>query len=327
MGQLRGNQWGLVAAVVSVCNIVLLVFITKDWLIEQRNNNAILKILAISNQPAEQKSICFIHVGKAGGSTISKALKRLQRFNDIKDYIQIHLKTDRPHLNKRMASFMAQRHEYRALGTGHLNACFNLGLTRIWVRDPVSRLISTWNFHDCAGLKKQTECSSMLLSKIEETAITRQPNIITMGETVHGSVDLDSTIIEIAETNNTAVEHLFYRCIPHATASISFYIPDCSNLINSTRTDWFIGRNEALYDDWDMLLREKIGLVMRHFHKPGHKHRTLTTAGKRLSLRAILRIRSYFTNDYQCIRQLTEQGLLTPAYLADITSISKDYIY
>ena len=39
MGQLRGNQWGLVAAAVSVCNIVLLVFITKDWLIEQRNNN------------------------------------------------------------------------------------------------------------------------------------------------------------------------------------------------------------------------------------------------------------------------------------------------
>ena len=327
MGQLIGNRWGLVAAAVSVCNIVLLVFISKDWVTEIHRNNAMSNMLAIAKQPAEQKSICFIHVGKAGGSTISKALKRLQRFNAIKDYIQIHLKTDRPHLNKRIASFIAQQHEYRALGTGHLNACFNLGLTIIWVRDPVSRLISTWNFYDCAGLKKKTTCSSMLLCTIKEAAITRQPNNIIVGKTVNGSVDLDSTIIEIAETNNTEVEHLFYRRIPHATASISFYVPDCSNLINSTRTDWFIGRNEALYDDWDVLLREKMGLVMRHFHKPGHKHRTLTTAGKRLSLRAILRIRSYFTKDYQCIHQLTEQGLLTPAYLADILSISKDYVY
>lgn len=321
----RSKPWPTGYAVVVLCATVALLgfgFCIRDN--SEVLSHAASKALAIADRPRHRQNVCFIHVGKSGGSTISKSLKKLQHFNVIQDYMQIHgaPDQDRPQFDKRRDQKPAGGHrssrkhqsnikeqQYFAFGSGHMAACFDLGLTVLWVRDPVSRIVSTWNFHNASTLPATQRA-------VQALGLSTHPNVSIDGKGM--DIDLDAYLRAVQATGQPASAQLLFEHIPHATLDISFYLQNCSEATRSGTKHWFIGRNEFLDSDWLSLLRDKLGLTMTDFHEAGHNHHAIQAAGKQLSPAAVRFVRDFYTRDYQCISELTQKKLLPPRYLEDI---------
>ena len=194
--------------------------------------------------------------------------------------------------------------------------CPATGHVVTWVRDPVSRLISVWNFAD----QQKAERNEPLLD------------------------DLNSVVEAFAEKQvdeETRLSDMFdaFVKVSHATSDMAFFFgnskvkartweqrsTNCEVIAEGSLPLWFVGRTEHFQDDFEALLDKTIDprlprISLPHTHSTGRK-------GKVLSKKSVDLLRKFYKVDYECIQHLIKGGFLSEDYMDDILSETKTYTY
>ena len=129
------------------------------------------------DQSSKQKSICFVHIGKSGGNSLVNALLELfmnQRIGNLvqlhgmntKDQLRQERNTPKRHYTNMSLAAYARDAQGRLgpleLSSTSYTTCAAMGHVLLWVRDPVTRFISTWNF--AQAFKKRSVFQSVGMS-------------------------------------------------------------------------------------------------------------------------------------------------------------------
>jgi len=207
-------------------------------------------------------SLCYVHVGKAGGGTIVGGLTQIHHMGRIGDWIHVHSMTPNE-IFQRWIKSRRLCQSPRPLPTvsgcesnwvhpyypdvpeycESCHACSNTGFVLLWVRDPVSRLVSTWNFSWNHRYFKTEIAKSKYNISLEESNIPidynnpagqryqgaeqRFPHVFD-GKNHTEIVDLNTAIETIADwkPREKAVEMglKFFVDVPHAINSLAYYL-------------------------------------------------------------------------------------------------------
>ena len=194
--------------------------------------------------------------------------------------------------------------------------CPATGHVVTWVRDPVSRLISVWNFVDQQKAKRGEPLLDDLNSVVEAFA--------------------DKQVDE--ETRLSDMFDEFVK-VSHATSDMAFFFgnskvkartweqrsTNCEVIAEGSLPLWFVGRTEHFQDDFEALLDKTIEprlprISLPHTHSTGRK-------GKVLSKKSVDLLRRFYKVDYECLRHLIKGGFLGEDYMDAILSEAKTYTY
>ena len=194
--------------------------------------------------------------------------------------------------------------------------CPATGHVVTWVRDPVSRLISVWNFEDQQKAERNEPLLDDLNSVVEAFA--------------------DKKVDE--ETRLSDMFDAFVK-VSHATSDMAFFFgnskvkartweqrsTNCEVIAEGSLPLWFVGRTEHFQDDFEALLDKTIDprlprISLPHTHSTGRK-------GKVLSKKSVNLLRRFYKVDYECIQHLIKGGFLGEDYMDDILSENKMYTY
>eukprot|EP00961_Rhodomonas_salina_P054419 731099-Rhodomonas_salina.1 len=196
----------------------------------------------------------------------------------------------------------------------------------LWVRDPISRLCSTWNF------KGQWRQASVL-------KIVRSLELLGKDE-AHLDLEAMLAALRARHTDDTSLFedlYLVLKSVQHATTDTAFYLGDaaehaerwvdksssCQGVLDQLPV-WFVGRSEHMTEDWDKLVmkttdrQRQVDVVMPHTHATPRQ-------GKELSKGSVAVLRKFYAADYACIRTMVDKGWLERAYVDAITRDDKVY--
>ena len=273
-------------------------------------------VLFLLVSPAQLKGVCYVHIGKSGGNSIVRGLKKMMDLGIIGSSVQIHSTHDRSSLD-RTYEIGGMEYTWTNLG-GPLNKniqqCSILSQMLIWVRDPVSRLISLWDMHWETHWHQKVDLNTLILS-----------------------------MVELEKKNGTGLSRLFktFNSIPHAVTDIAFYLGDSKIFLREDRTlanrsencqkillgfsnNTFVGRTEHMLADWDRFMNQTIGVQVQ-LTLP-HTHASLNQR-KRLSPTSVGFLRLFYHQDYKCIQDMVDFGWLGVDYFDEITRLDKVYMY
>jgi len=323
------------------------------------------------------QSLCYVHVGKSGGASIARALGRIHNIGGIGNWIQVHSLTK---VNQKKFETTGQCRSPRPLPSSGFDcpsnwehpyypdipeyceschACNNTGFVLLWARDPVSRLISTWNFdwdhrYFLTELAKNKYNISLEDAGIPfnpynmtdewsiDTVKSRYPHILD-GNNHTEIVDLNTAIETIADlkpSRDAVFRGLeFFKKVPHTINSLAYYLggkkaqrtrPDntCMEVVKTLNIG-FVGRTEYMANDWEQFQRSALGLGKEGnpgLINIGHSHGTGKT-GRFLSQKAVQFLRDMYKEEINCFAELVSLGYLDQSYFEEINSSSKEYMY
>jgi len=289
--------------------------------------------------------VCFIHVGKTGGDSVSKMLN--EAFNEglIASFMETHddgvqtpqtwdhckwygglqpSKCDGLHEGPTGAAidFHAQ------CGDCLLNMCNATGHVVMWVRDPVSRLISIWN----------ADSSQSLAGKGEAVLNAASELGLPIGEDEDGApfVDLGEALDHLASHEHPLrATRQFISVDGHLQHDTNWFmgaedehdVSTCKALASSVNFAC-VGRTERFADDWVRCTSSGLGLPKEwSTRQPKHTHR-FGVAGKHLSSAAVELVRDVFANELECMRALHRHGRIpNDGWLEEVLSPTAAYVY
>jgi hypothetical protein len=282
---------------------------------------AIAFVLDLVQLRFHKKDICYVHVGKSGGGSIEKALVRMRKEGKLRSYVSIH---SRSHRDCQAWLMPTVKDEKKCRcgaplvppSTG-LDACCSTGNVLLWVRDPVSRMISTWNRNQEKKKEKfpsfnQTDLNTMLDS-------ARKDNSSSAFEKVH-------TVL---------------AKVPHATTDNAFYFGDkntypelwkerstnCRTVLDQIQPYiFFVGRTEHYDADWISFTSKLTGAKRDSQALPLHVHASAYGTNI-LNPENVAFLRHFYKSEYDCIKIMVDKGWLGQEYWNDIISTTKQYSY
>lgn len=272
---------------------------------------------------ANGSDLCYVHVGKSGGNSITAALYGMWLNGTLRRLVVLHAALHAPTVKwnetKQGHLSLAQRFggPFAAGLPGYL-ACVATRRVLLWVRDPLSRFLSTWHATICCS----TPCSERRKNLWASAA--------AMGVTGNGSggrstIDLNPTLTELARRDGGLVPstHTFelIRGIHHGATGLAAYLTDCSPAFLRRQPLLYVGRTESMLDDWRELWGSR-GQELAQTH-----HYTQPCPSRQLSSSGRAWLRAFYEDDLRCMRSLEEVGKLSSAYLAQVTSDSTIYEY
>lgn len=238
-------------------------------------------------------NLCFVHLGKSGGASIVGGLKKLVEQGADLDFVQVHGKLG---VNNYLPGPLTE-------GSPSEKACAATGRVLLWVRDPVSRLISTWN-----ARRQLTGFSKRNLRFLAEHGLD-------------SNMDLEHIMTALIQNNETLV-HDYFDTITHANVDLSFYLGEnCSALDRLPM--YFAGTLEHMTDDWERFSAQ----VRRNGSGPvdlPHSH-TTKPIGRSMPARLVEFVRRYYRRDYRCLDRLAQKGYLPWEYVASRHASSTQY--
>jgi len=221
----------------------------------------------------------------------------------------------------------------------------------MWVRDPVSRLVSTWanlivwwrsNVGiPCPALRVQ----SMFVHPVAETLQLKNSTQSSLSPDVWNQLtDLDWVLRRLSEEETSTLAEKVASVlglVPHAFLGASFYVGGLSGLEALSTNIMFVGTTETAQADMDELKRLLVRMVGLSSVPPALQgtyhlaHTRGTDSGRTkltLSRDAVAFARLLYADDYRVIEWLSQHGLLYyggdgATYPAAITSEDKLYPY
>lgn len=239
--------------------------------------------------------LCWVHVGKTGGMSVTSALTGLEARGELR-FVQIHSDHER-FRGKSLPGPLIR-------GGRSEQACVSAGRVLMVVRDPISRFVSTWR----AALRGPSFSDSPMLPRwLADHGCAAEDGI-------------NNILRRLIRNDPALVEDLFNH-IEHANMGISFYMgPRCEALDRLPQL--FVGRQESLGEDWErfqalVVKRPAQGLPrLPHLHGTGPAHDELTQD-------VVDFLRVYFTADYGCLRKLASMRQVPPGYSLAEANVSK----
>ena len=287
----------------------------------------------------KSRDLCFVHIGKSGGASLQNALKHVMQMGLISTFTQVHTRAvgyrDFP-CSVSSLTRMKERHSFGDVpatlmdyGEESWSSCSASEHVLLWVRDPVSRLISTWH-----NLAQKPGRICIIIKEIQER----------LDVTAHAgsSFDLGTLIRQMASHGNEGLVEAVMKQIPHARAGADFYLHAHREGLAQRNTSrqlpvYFVGRSEFMTDDWARFLAawsSGAGLnqgelpSLPHTHDSNALFEHVNHRGKiSLSQESVAWLRQYYAQDIAVVEQLVLSGWLPSEYLSDIKNPNASYMY
>jgi hypothetical protein len=266
--------------------------------------------------------LCFLHVGKSGGGSLIDGLAATP---NISNMVVVHDALLEPVLLRERSprqGLTVHRYDGPLVeGLPSFSACVNTGQVVTWVRDPVSRFLSTWHSAVCF----EADCDDPR-SALWETAIAMD---LTGKSTTATSLDLNMLIDELARRDGGEMpgRHTFsfFRAIDDGISGLAAYLPDCSVNFLRRHPLRFVGRAEHMEKDWLSLFGQVNStaapvLAQDRVFDPSLPRR-------RLSRSSINWLRTFYRDDYVCMKNLGEADLVPKDYVQEINNRTTEYFY
>lgn len=273
---------------------------------------------AVARASASSRDLCSIHTGKTGGGTINALLLREPlglRYVVFLHQAFFNSSLLQPQMGSRLSLKYVEHLEmyggpYAEALPGFL-ACAGTQRVVFWVRDPVSRFLSTW--HD-----------SMPLLSLCIWRAAASMGIVLGNSSSSDSIDLNHAIGVLARRDggNIGKSTLdFISTIPQGAVGVAAYLTDCSLDFLRRQPLFFVGRTEYMLHDWRVLEKMLVGKHVLNTTMPYIRHH-VSFAHTRVPLSESSRelLRAFFEDDIQCMRNLERVGMLSHEYLGEVTS-------
>jgi len=305
-----------------------------------------LRSVRLGDLAPRAPDVCFIHVGKTGGDSVSKMLNEAFKEGLLASFMETHddgiqtpqtwdhckwygglqpSKCDGTHQESGRG---AEIHFHAQCGDCFLNACNATGHVVMWVRDPVSRLISVWNADSSNSLAGKGEAVLNMASELG----------LPIGEDEDGAriVDLGEALDHLASRDDpvTAMRR-FIAVDGHLDHDTNWFMgaedeDDVSTCKAMAATVNFacVGRTDRFADDWVRCASSGLGLAKSWSTQPPTHTHHYDVAGKQLSPAAVRLVRDAFANDLECLRALHAHGHIPDdGWLANVLSPTTVYVY
>lgn len=290
--------------------------------------------------------VCFIHVGKTGGDSVSRMLNEARKEGLIASFMETHddgiqtpqtwdhckwyggLQPSKCEGTPHDGPEEAKIHFHAQCGDCLLTTCQATGHVVMWVRDPVSRLISIWNADSSLSLAGTGEAVLSVASELG----------LPIGEDEDGArvVDLGEALDHLASRDDplTALRKLI-AVDGHLEHDTNWFMgaegkDDVSTCKALAATVNFacVGRTERFADDWVRCASSGLGLAKGwSTQQPEHTHH-YDAAGKHLTSAAVRLVRDAFANELECLRALHAHGHIPDdGWLEDVLSPTTAYVY
>jgi len=276
---------------------------------------------------ANGSDLCYVHVGKSGGNSIAATLYQMWQRGILRRLVVVHaaLHSSTVKWNETRAGnphSLAQRFSgpFAESLPGFL-ACRATRRVLLWVRDPVSRFLSTWHATIC--------CDPHCTSRREHLWATAAAMALvdnSSDKSGGGLLDLNRMFSELARRDGGHVpgRHSFqfiHGAIQHGVTGLAAYIPDCSPPFLRRQPLLYVGRTEYMLADWrEFWGSQSEDLAQTH-------HFTQPCPRRQLSNSARAWLRAFYEDDLRCMRSLEEVGKLPRSYLTEVTSDATEYEY
>ena len=282
------------------------------------------------------RGVCFVHVGKSGGGSITNALKKCLRAGGLGagglgTTMEIHSSLHRlpegcesPISVRagRLASDKRYYYHYKGSldrGQPGYARCVATGRILLWVRDPVSRFLSTWH----ASTSKNDE---------RRNTVRRSASALGLDTAETGVLDLNQILVEARRRDGGRMPgeatFAFVRTMQHGASGLATYLPNCSRGFIERLPLAFVGQTERMLDDWRALVGGVLPECGNNRSVLGQSHHFEQTSARRaLSADNVAWLRAFYGDDLRCMGQLAAAGKLAPAAVAAATSPATEYAY
>lgn len=233
--------------------------------------------------PRLKLAFVFIHVAKSGGLSVGKGLAALGV-----PHLQIHtLNRGRGGAQLACIGWGVPGPISRAIqfAPAVVRTSGRFSATVLWIRDPVSRLVSTWNAED------------------DKHGPSRLPQLFVWAER-SGNPSL------AAQRASRQAFEIALQGDGNAGGSLAAYVDDIGVL--DAMPPLFVGRTEHMVEDWTRLQRTY--LPDWRPRAPIHSHST-KRVGRQVPVQAVLRLKEVFKQDYEVMQMLVDRGELDARYV------------
>jgi len=277
---------------------------------------------ALTKDPAQ---LCFLNVGKSGSGSV---IESLAQASNISNMVVVHEALHSPVLlRERSPRAGLTVHRYDgplAEGLPSFSACVNTGQVVTWVRDPVSRFLATWHSAVCF----ERECDEPRAALWQAAVGT---NLVTSNTTAT-TLDLNMLLDELARRDGGELPgqatFAFLRAIDDGITGLASYLPDCSVDFLRRHPLRFVGRAEHMEKDWLALHERSLKanataapqIGQEHLFKDPHARRTL-------SRDSVNWLRTFYRDDYVCMKNLGEADLVPKDYVQEVSTSNAEYKY
>lgn len=220
--------------------------------------------------------LCWVHVGKTGGMSVTSALADLEARGELR-FVQIH--SDHERFQGKSLPGPLLRGDPSEL------ACVSAGRVLVVVRDPIGRFLAAWR------------------AAIRGPAFSNSPALAGwLADHGFAARDGINAILRRLVRNDTALVEDLFNHIEHANMGISFYMgPGCGALDRLPQL--FVLRQESLGEDWERFQALVVKPTTRGLPRLPRLHAT-GPAHDELTQDVVDFLRVYFTADYACMRKL-----------------------
>ena len=265
--------------------------------------------------------LCFIHVAKCGGRSITQALENYASQLGLSRIVHVHFAEYPPGCARQNLSATIVRTcsgPYKE-GLPAYDACAATRRILLWVRDPVSRFLSAWhmylNFHSTgAAVAKWASTFTWLRARLG--------SLTGRNASAH-TVDLNQAFAQLASADGGVspgqLTRAFITLFGHGPYGLAAYVPDCSRDFLRRQPFVFVGRQEYMLEDWKAFWRPRSAAA------PRAERHTLPYAQERLTRKTVSWLRAFFSDDFRCLASLEESQLLARGYVAEVSSDENVY--
>ena len=278
----------------------------------------------LTTEHNDPTNLCLLNVGKSGSGAVIEGLAQGLTTSNM---VVLHEALREPVLLRERSPRAGLRvHRFDgplAEGLPSFSACVNTGQVVTWVRDPVSRFLATWHSAICFERECDEPRKRLWVAAIGQNLVTSSTSATTL--------DLNMLIDELARRDGGELPgqatFAFFRAIDDGITGLAAYLPDCSVDFLRRHPLRFVGRAEHMEKDWLALFRQanatagatpQIG--QEHLFDDPHPRRTL-------SRDSINWLRTFYRDDYVCMKNLGEAELMPKGYVDEVSSSSAEYKY
>ena len=303
---------------------------TRDNIIRDENEGGSTGSPLTTEHNAPQTNLCLLNVGKSGSGAVLEGLA--QGLTTTTNMVVLHEALREPvFLRQRTPRAGLRVHRFDgplAEGLPSFSPCLNTGQVVTWVRDPVARFLATWH----AAICHRSECDEPR-KRLWQAALGQK---LVTSSTSATTLDLNMLIDELARRDGGELPgqatFAFIRAIDDGITGLAAYLPDCSVHFLRRHPLRFVGRAEHMEKDWLALFSQanatagnatagatpQIG--QEHLFDDPHPRRTL-------SRDSINWLRTFYRDDYVCMKNLGEAELVPKDYVEEVSSSRAEYMY
>lgn len=284
---------------------------------EAYNSSAVVDANRSIIDPRRASSdLCFMHLGRAGGSSLIEGFVA----SNITNLVVVAAALSPPVLTRTRTpheGMTVYRYEGPlAEGLPSFSPCVDTGRVVTWVRDPISRFLSTWH----AGICFESDCNDRR-SALWEALVAMRLVDSNSGARL---LDLNLVIDELARRDGGEqpgqATLSFLRAIEHGVTGLASYLPDCSVDFLKRHPMRFVGRTEHMQEDWLKLFNGNQSaaptLGQERHYAEGYPSRTLSQSSRDW-------LRTFYRDDFLCMGNLGEAGMLDKSYIEKVRNEEK----